>query len=369
MSEPVTINPNDINPNHDWGKPVIAPGHMSVDFEERVNFNRLHKYRLGRAKQALKKSEAGALLCFDNNNIRYLTSTVIGEWSRDKICRYAILAGDDDPILWDFGSAAKHHQLYSPWLPKENWKAGMVGLRGTVHPDAGLMKRAAQEIKSILKEKGLLEMPVGLDLVEPAMMIALQEEGLKIIDGQQILLEAREIKSMDEMILLNQAAAMVDATYHMINENLKPGATEAKIVASANKMLYEMGSDDVEAINAISGERCSPHPHNFTDRMFRPGDQAFFDILQSYMGYRTCYYRTFNIGKASVEQTDAYKQCREWLDNAIALIKPGVSTDKIASVWPKAEEFGFDNEMDAFALQFGHGLGLAIHERPIISLK
>jgi Xaa-Pro dipeptidase len=367
MSEPVTINPNDINPNHDWGKPVIAPGHMSVDFEERVNFNRLHKYRLGRAKQALKKSEAGALLCFDNNNIRYLTSTVIGEWSRDKICRYAILAGDDDPILWDFGSAAKHHQLYSPWLPKENWKAGMVGLRGTVHPDAGLMKRAAQEIKSILKEKGLLEMPVGLDLVEPAMMIALQEEGLKIIDGQQILLEAREIKSMDEMILLNQAAAMVDATYHMINENLKPGATEAKIVASANKMLYEMGSDDVEAINAISGERCSPHPHNFTDRMFRPGDQAFFDILQSYMGYRTCYYRTFNIGKASVEQTDAYKQCREWLDNAIALIKPGVSTDKIASVWPKAEEFGFDNEMDAFALQFGHGLGLAIHERPIIS--
>ena len=367
MSEPVTINPNDINPNHDWGKPVIAPGHMSVDFEERVNFNRLHKYRLGRAKQALKKSEAGALLCFDNNNIRYLTSTVIGEWSRDKICRYAILAGDDDPILWDFGSAAKHHQLYSPWLPKENWKAGMLGLRGTVHPDAGLMKRAAQEIKSILKEKGLLEMPVGVDLVEPAMMIALQEEGLKIIDGQQILLEAREIKSMDEMILLNQAAAMVDATYHMINENLKPGATEAKIVASANKMLYEMGSDDVEAINAISGERCSPHPHNFTDRMFRPGDQAFFDILQSYMGYRTCYYRTFNIGKASVEQTDAYKQCREWLDNAIALIKPGVSTDKIASVWPKAEEFGFDNEMDAFALQFGHGLGLAIHERPIIS--
>ena len=367
MSDPIIIKADDINPNHDWGKPIMAPGHMTVDYEERVNFNRLHKYRLGRAKSALKKSGAGALLCFDNNNIRYLTSTVIGEWSRDKFCRYAILPADNEPILWDFGSAAKHHQLYSPWLPKENWKAGMVGLRGIVHPEAGLLKRAAQEIKSILKDKGLADMPVGVDLIEPPMMFALQEEGLKIVDGQQILLEAREIKSMDEMILLNQAAAMVDATYHMINEKLKPGATEAQIVAKANKMLYEMGSDDVEAINAISGERCSPHPHNFTDRMFRPGDQAFFDILQSYMGYRTCYYRTFNIGKASVEQSDAYKQCREWLDNAITLIKPGVSTDKIASVWPKAEDFGFDNEMDAFALQFGHGLGLAIHERPIIS--
>ena len=132
-------------------------------------------------------------------------------------------------------------------------------------------------------------------------------------------------------------------------------------------MLYEHGSDDVEAINAISGERCSPHPHNFTDRLLRPGDQAFFDIIQSYVGYRTCYYRTLNVGFATPTQQDAYKQCREWLDSAIELIKPGVTTDRVASVWPKAEDFGFPSEMDAFGLQFGHGLGVALHERPIIS--
>ena len=367
MSEPSIIKPEDINPNYNWHRRVPSHGRMNVDYEERINFQRLHKYRLGRAKKALDNSKAGSLLCFDNNNIRYLTSTVIGEWSRDKIARYSLLPQGHDPILWDFGSAAKHHQIFSPWLPEENWKAGMVGLRGTVHPDAGLMKRAAKEIKSMLTEKGLANEPVGVDLVEPSMMFALQDEGLNIIDGQQILLEAREIKSQDELMLLNQAASMVDATYHQIYETMKPGVSEAQIVANANKLLYELGSDDVEAINAISGERCNPHPHNFTDRIFRPGDQAFFDILQSYMGYRTCYYRTFNIGRASDEQNDAYKQCREWLDKAIELVKPGASTDKIASVWPKAEEFGFANEMDAFALQFGHGLGLAIHERPIIS--
>ena len=367
MSEPTIIKPEDINPNYQWHRRVPSHGTMNVDYEERINFQRLHKYRLGRAKQALNNSQAGSLLCFDNNNIRYLTSTVIGEWSRDKIARYSLLAQGHDPVLWDFGSAAKHHQIFSPWLPEENWKAGMVGLRGTVHPDAGLMKRAAQEIKSMLEEKGLANEPVGVDLVEPSMMFALQAEGLKIIDGQQILLEAREIKSQDELMLLNQAASMVDATYHQIYETMKPGVSEAQIVANANKLLYELGSDDVEAINAISGERCNPHPHNFTDRTFRPGDQAFFDILQSYMGYRTCYYRTFNIGRASDVQNDAYKQCREWLDKAIELVKPGASTDKIAAVWPTAEEFGFANEMDAFALQFGHGLGLAIHERPIIS--
>jgi len=190
---------------------------------------------------------------------------------------------------------------------------------------------------------------------------------VQVADGQQIMLDAREIKNIDEIVLLNQAAAMVDGVYHMIWEELKPGVRECDVVAMANKMLYELGSDDVEAINAISGERCNPHPHNFTDRIIRPGDQAFFDILQSFNGYRTCYYRTFNVGRATPAQHDAYTQCRAWLDAAIELIKPGVGTDQVAKVWPTAEEIGFPDELSAFGLQFGHGLGLALHERPIIS--
>jgi Xaa-Pro aminopeptidase len=153
----------------------------------------------------------------------------------------------------------------------------------------------------------------------------------------------------------------------MISEVLKPGIRENEVVALATKMLYDLGSDDVEGINAISGERCSPHPHVFSDRLIRPGDQAYFDIIQAYMGYRTCYYRTFSVGRATDAQRDAYKKAREWVDKAIALIKPGVTTDKIAAVWPKAEEFGFDSEMAAFGLQFGHGVGMGLHERPIIS--
>ena len=358
---------DDLDPCYSWDRAIPAPGHSGVDFEQRVDFGRLHRYRLARARQALRDSHLGSLLCFDNNNIRYLTSTVIGEWSRDKMCRYALLAGDDQPHLWDFGSAAAHHRLHAPWLPVDHCHAGMLGLRGTVPPDAGLMKRAAAEIAAMLADAGVAGMPVGVDFCEPPMMLALQDEGLTVVDGQQVMLDAREIKNIDEITLLNQAAAMVDAVYQMIGEELKPGVRENDIVAKANQMLYEMGSDDVEAINAISGERCCPHPHNFTDRLVRPGDQAFFDILHSYSGYRTCYYRTFNVGRATPVQEDAYKQCREWLDAAIELVRPGVSTAEIASVWPRAEEFGFDNEMEAFALQFGHGLGVALHERPIIS--
>ena len=168
-------------------------------------------------------------------------------------------------------------------------------------------------------------------------------------------------------MLLTMSAAMVDGAYQMISEILKPGVRENEIVAKTNEYLYNNGSDDVEAINAVSGERCSPHPHNFSDRLIRPGDQAFFDIIQSFNGYRTCYYRTFNVGRATVSQRDAYKKAREWIDAAIAAIRPGVATDQIVQLWPKATEFGFADEMEAFGLQFGHGLGLALHERPIFS--
>ncbi len=366
-AEPKIIKPEDIDPGFKWHRPLEAPGRMNVDFEERVNFQRLHKYRLARSRKALADSGLGALLCFDNNNIRYLTSTTIGEWARDKVCRYALLTGPGDPHLWDFGSAAAHHRLHSPAMPSGHYHAGMLGLRGTVPPDTGFMRKAALEIKSLLDAAGVGKMPVGVDICEPPMLFALQAEGIHVVDGQQTMLDAREIKSWDEITLLNMAAAMVDGVYQTIYEKLKPGVRESEIVALANQILYEMGSDDVEAINAVSGERCSPHPHNFTDRLIRPGDQAFFDIIQAYMGYRTCYYRTFNVGKATPSQRDAYKKAREWMDVALDLIKPGVGTDRIASLWPEAKDFGFANEMEAFALQFGHGLGVGLHERPIIS--
>ena len=365
--EPRIVRPDDVDPNHRWDRPLQSPGHTQVDFEERVNFRRLHDYRLARTRAALAHSGLGALLCFDQHNIRYITSTVIGEWARDKLTRYALLTGNGDPYIWDFGSAAKHHRLHAPWLHHDHCRAGLLGLRGAVGGDGVLFRDDAREIKALLDAEGVGNMPVGLDVVEPPMLFELQKLGIEIRDGQQTLLEAREVKNVDELTLLNMAAAMVDGVYQNIAEALKPGVKESEIVALATGRLYEMGSDCVESINSISGERCNPHPHNFTDRLIRPGDQAFFDVIQSFMGYRTCYYRTFNVGMATSAQRDAYRKAREWMDRAIDLLKPGVTSDRIARAFPKAEEIGFASEMEAFGLNFCHGLGLGLHERPLVS--
>lgn len=341
-------------------------GTMSVDWEERVNFERLRNDRLSRIKKHLKDSELGALLTFDMNNIRYLTATIIGTWALDKLVRFALLPQDDEPILWDFGSAARHHQLYCPWLGERS-RAGISTLRGATPPEAGLAEDVARKIRVELEQRGLQNEPLGVDVVEPVVLFALQREGLNVVDGQQLLLQARKVKTADEIILLNTACAMVDAAYDELYMYLRSGVRENDGVALVNKVLYELGSEHVEGVNAISGERTNPHPHNYSDRILRPGDQVYFDILHSYMGYRTCYYRTLAIGCASPSQIDAYKRCREILDGSIDMMKPGVTTGDIARHWPQAQEFGFANEEAAFALQYGHGVGLSIWETPIFS--
>lgn len=364
-------------------------GTNAVDWEDRIQFGRLREERLAKLKAELVASDLGAILAFDFSNIRYMSSTHIGTWAMDKLIRFSLLTRHSDPIVWDFGSAAKHHQLYNPWLNtttaeadadphaphhgavrprlESGARAGISTLRGAFHPDAGIAEDVAKKIKRELEKFGLANEPLGVDVIELPILFALQAEGIRVVDGQQVFLKAREVKTGDEIALLTQAASMVDAAYEKLYEFLKPGVRENEAVGLVSKVLYELGSEYVEGVNAISGERCSPHPHVFSDRLIRPGDPAFFDILHSYQGYRTCYYRTFAVGSASAAQHDAYKRAREYMDRAIALVRPGATTADIVKVWPKAEEFGFPNEEAAFALQYGHGVGLSIWEKPIFS--
>ena len=337
---------------------------MAVDWEQRADFDRLRRERLARAKEHLAESELGALLCFDMSNIRYITATHIGTWAIDKLIRFCLLPQGGEPIMWDFGSAARHHKLFCPWLGEDRSRAGISTLRGSVE---GRAESVAKKIRIELEEGGLLDEPLGVDVIELPVLRALEAEGIRVVDCQALMQDARMLKTQDEITLLTTACAMVDAAYEELFRAMKPGMRENECVALVNRVLYELGSEHVEGVNAISGERCSPHPHVFTDRMLRPGDPAYFDILHAYNGYRTCYYRTFAVGSASRAQVDAYRRCRDFLDQAIALIRPGVTTADVVSVWPEAEDFGFPDEEAAFALQYGHGVGLSIWEKPIFS--
>src|SRR5580693_4150892 len=177
-------------------------GTMAVDWEQRIDFDRLRTERLQRVKDHLGKSEMGAILCFDMNNVRYITSTHIGSWAQDKMSRFTLLTQKSEPVLWDFGSAARHHQLNCPWLGDRS-RAGIPLLRGAMSPEMGRAEDVARKIVLELEMLGLLKEPVGIDVVEPPILFELQKLGVTVIDGQQLMSDARAIKTKDEISLLN----------------------------------------------------------------------------------------------------------------------------------------------------------------------
>src|SRR3954447_18707485 len=222
---------------------IHSYGSMTVDWEQRVDFERLRNERLARINGLLKESSLGALLCFDMSNIRYITATHIGTWAMDKLNRFCLLPQSDEPIMWDFGSAARHHQLFKPPPGGGRSRAGISTLRGAMSPESGRAENVAEKIRVELEQRGLLNEPIGVDAVEPAVLFALQAAGVQIADGQQLMQQARVIKTQDEIALLNHACMMVDAAYEELYRTMRPGFRENDCVALVNKVLYEMGSE------------------------------------------------------------------------------------------------------------------------------
>src|ERR671917_2361142 len=148
-------------------------GTNAVDWEQRLDLDGLREQRLARLRDSLERSSLGALLTFDFANIRYLTATHIGTWAMDKLIRFAVLPRGGEPVLWDFGSAAKHHQLFNPWLDgTERARAGISTLRGAFHPDAGIAQEVARKVATVLREHGIEGEPLGVDLVEMPVLLA-----------------------------------------------------------------------------------------------------------------------------------------------------------------------------------------------------
>lgn len=341
-------------------------GTQAKDWEGGVDYHRLRAERLARAQAAVKANGLGAVLCFNFDNIRYITGTHVGEWARDKFIRYALCASDGKPYLWDPAAPAK--RISSPWIA-DQVAAGHSTMQGGLPLSMGIQADFARQVKKALTDLGVEKQPLGIDVMELPMIRALEKEGIEVVDGQQAMLDAREVKTKDEIELLKVACAMVDAAYVDVVKAIRPGTRENELVALVNDRLYRLGSERVECVNSVSGARGRPHSHTFSDRLIQPGDMVFLDIMHSYNGYRTCYYRTFICGQPNKYQIEAYEKASKWLSASMDMIRPGVTPDEVAAVWPKAEEFGYRNEAEAFLLQYGHGVGLSLWERPIISRR
>jgi Xaa-Pro aminopeptidase len=348
-------------------------GIAGLDWQQRVNWDRMRKYRLERARERMKAHGLGAMLCMYDENVRYLTGTLTPGWNRLKPgLRYAMLCGDDPPVLFEQGDLGFQIERHSPWIPKENVRWSYAWIKGAAGPasqqQVGKFTKAAL---AQMKKSGVEGMKLGVDFIDINMIQAFKEAKIDWVDGMSPMMEARAVKNVDEQECLRIVGAIGDAAHWETMRFLRPGVTENQVTAHIMQFLYSIpGMEDVEDVIVSSGPNTWPNWRNFSDRIIQPGDIVFMDLAAlTWNGYKSCYYRTYCVGKEpSDEQKEVYATALKWLYDSIGAVKAGTTTREIASKWPSAKEaYGYEEEDQAAANLWGHGLGLAQYDPPVIS--
>lgn len=345
-------------------------GTMGSDREERINYPRMREYRLKRTKEAMEKSGIGCLVTWDPYSIRYITGvyvTIPLRWAESAL---VILPRNGDPhsfALTSFSPYVMREEL--PWLKDKIWPG--IGGNQKLWGSAGDTAPVVDKVTEIMAAHGISKETVGLDCTTNSMFFqeAFSKQGIKVVDGKVAMFEAKNIKNQDEIELMRISCAIAEAAFADIRNAIRPGIKECELVGIGMKTLYSLGCDETMEFVCATGPRTNPLHIDFTDRMVRPGDLIVVDINgSSYNGYKTCYYRTFCCGKASQEQKDTYEECRAMMYAGIGAVKAGNTTWDICKNWPDSPKYwGYENWSDVFGYAVGHGLGLPLHEPPIIS--
>ncbi len=348
-------------------------GTVGLDWQQRINWDRLRTYRLERARERMKAAGLSALVLMYDENVRYVTSTLTPGWCRLKPgLRYAMLCGDDPPVIFEQGDIGAQIKRHSPWIPPENVRYSYAWIKGAAGPAS--TQQVGKFTKAVLQEmkkSNVAGEKLGIDFVDINIIKAFDEAGIDWTDGMSPMMEARAVKNVDEQECFRIVGAIGDAAHWETMKFLKPGLTENQVTAHIMKFLYDIpGVEDVEDVIVSSGPNTWPNWRNFSDRIIKPGDIVFMDLAAlTWNGYKSCYYRTYCVGaEPSEKQKEIYATALDWLYKAINEVKPGATTRDIASVWPSAKEvWGYEEEDQAAANLWGHGLGLAQYDPPVIS--
>jgi Xaa-Pro aminopeptidase len=348
-------------------------GSVSMDWQERINWQRVREYRLARAQAAMERHELGAILCMYDENVRYITSTLTPGWNRLKPgLRYAVLPNGGDPILFEQGDIGIHVEKHSPWLKRENIRHSFSWIKGAAGPASqAQVDKFVRALIDALEEAGVKDRPLGVDFIDINMIRAFERAGVQWTDGMTPMMEARAVKNRDEQEAMRIVGAIGDALHYEFSQFLKPGLTENQVTAFGMKYLFDIpGMEDVEDIIVSSGPNAWPNWRNFSDRIIRPGEIVIVDLAAlTWNGFKSCYYRTYCVGGTpNQEQKEYYDTALTWLYDSIDAVHAGTTTREIAQRWPSAmDTWGYEDEDQAAANLWGHGLGLAQYDMPVIS--
>lgn len=350
------------------------------DWIDGINMDKLRYGRRDRAQKVLfEKRNFGALLSLNEWNTRYITSTYTPQWTTPSSgLRYALwVKGDPWPIIYEQGDIGYHTERNSPWLPQGHVKYAITGM-GWIARCMGeaaheyAVKRFVDQILVELKRAGVQNEVLAFDFADPAIEAAFAQRGIKTSgEGYLAMLEARKHKLPEEVECLRNTCSIGDSMFAALTRTARPGITEHEVLGEVFKACYSNGGEVHSGVFCTSGPYSWPNLRHTTGRRLAPNDVIYMDVYNtSWNGYKTCYYRTFSVGEPSKATRDAYQRAYDWLYESISVIKPGVTTDKVASMWPPGPQvwgdIGVKNEDQTAGNNWAHGIGLTLYEPPLV---
>jgi Xaa-Pro aminopeptidase len=352
-------------------------GTMAVDWESRVDVDRLRHARTEKATGAVADEGYDAVLLLADPNIRYVTSVATSSVSGAGGFHYSLLTAGGDMVHWDSADHASVQRETCPWLDDVRYAAPGIGIvpaaiGGGSGVDA-MRKAMVGEVVGALKDHDVGSGRIGLDVSQPALIAELEAAGYDVDAGAgQALAWARAIKTPDEIECLRMSAAICEAGFQAMKESIYPGARNNQVFAEMVKRIIDLGGEHGGGTISSGPETWPKAQSDVSDRIIRPGDVVYADLYNiGYNGYRSCYYRTFSCGKARAETHDAYKRAIENLYAVLEAMKPGATTAEAAQFFPGAEGEYWDYYDAGEAWQittnhWGHGIGLSLYEIPLI---
>lgn len=343
-------------------------GTTAVDWQERINVERMRRERAERARKIMKKHDVQTLLISTPADVRYLTGCIGASWEPQLY--YTLFFSEHDPIVYHHAGDYQQQPDQAPWIKHHrcarSWLGGTVGVAAS-QDEAKLF---ASEIAGELRQRGLEKEKVGIFGFDGYATEALQEEGIILVSAVTMISEMKTIKTIDEINCLKTVATICEAAWWRVWENLRPGMRDTEILRVAVDAALEAGAESFITQNTpYSGPLSFERGIRGTNRIIQTGDLVYMPMCHvSYLGYCSCTYRTLIAGREpNDKEKDWYKVLLERIDSIIDAIKPGATTADAAKHFAPASKWGYSDEVEVLTVEIGHGIGIGGYNLPVIN--
>ncbi|MEP1208666.1 MAG: Xaa-Pro peptidase family protein [Rhizobiaceae bacterium] len=316
----------------------------------------MRRYRLERLRDQLRKHDLAGIHLYDPLNIRYATDcTNMQLWTTHNPARSAFIATDGPVILFEFHNCehlSDHTGVVDEIRGCTSWFYFEGGGRSQEFAD-----KWANEIADLLRQHGGGNLRCAFDQIDPHGIAPLQKAGVEVVYGEEMMEEARKVKSADEILCMRRAIVTCEVAMAEMESALVPGMTENDLWAVLHAENIRRGGEWIETRLLSSGPRTNPWFQESSSRVIEDGDIVAFDTdLVGPYGFCCDISRTWlaGDGQPTNEQRWLYQTAAEQMRANFEMLGPGVTFRDLST---KSKELPPDCMPTRYGVLY-HGVGL-----------